>query len=88
MKIKTDYIGRVVGWKPINKKPKMYFQPSLPPKVCSKCGKLYMDTWNLFCGLDGKWLIDVSRLDFKHRKLLGFTKPSIQPKAILTECES
>lgn len=80
--VETDYNGRVKGWKPIKKKPKMY-TISLPPNVCSKCGKLYMDTWSKFCCLDGKWLISVSRLDFGRRKILGFKKPSEQPEWLL-----
>ena len=83
-KVEIDYYGRVKGWQPIKKKPKMYFKPSLPPKVCSHCGKLYSDTWNHYCGLDGKWLIDISRLDLKHRKLLGINEPSRQPGWLLT----
>lgn len=79
----VDYYGRIIGWKPIKKKPKMY-SISLPPNVCSHCGKLYMDTWSKFCTLDGKWLVNTAFLDMKHRKLLGFTKPSRQPKWLLT----
>lgn len=84
MKPKTDYNGRIIGWKPIKKKPSFY-TIGLPPNVCSKCGKLYMDTWSCFCSLDGKWLINVSRLDFPRRKMLGFDKPSKQPKGLLAE---
>lgn len=82
-KVDVDYNGRVIGWIPIKKKPKMY-SIGLPPNVCSKCGKIYMDTWSRFCSLDGKWLVSVSRLDYKRRKIIGFTKPSDQPKWLLT----
>jgi len=78
----TDYYGRVLGWKPIKKKPFRYTIGS-PPNVCSKCGKWYMDPWSSFCSLDGKWLVNTDRLDFEHRKLLGFSEPSPQPKELL-----
>ena len=78
-KVNVDYFGRVVDWIAIKKKPLMY-SIGLPPNVCSKCGKLYMDTWSQFCSLDGKWLISTELLDFKHRKLIGFDKQSHQPK--------
>ncbi len=84
MKPKTDYHGRVIGWIPIKKKPKMY-SIGLPPNVCSKCGKLYMETWSMFCSLDGKWLVNTEFLDIKHRKMLGLSKPSRQPKWLWTK---
>ncbi len=83
-KVDTDYNGRVLGWQPIKKKPLMY-SVSLPPNVCSKCGKLYMDTWSQYCSLDGKWLINTEFLDFEHRKMLGFDKPSRQPERLLAK---
>ena len=82
--MQTDYHGRVKGWKPIKKKPLMY-TIGLSPNVCSKCGKLYMDSWSRFCSLDGKWLIPVDRLDFERRRLIGFTEPSPQPKELLCD---
>jgi len=75
IKIKTDYHGRVEGWKPITKKPIPYFI-SVGAKACSKCGKLYFDSWSAFCCLDGKWLIHTEVLDKEHRNLLGLEDES------------
>lgn len=74
-KVDVDYYGRVKGWEPIKKKPFPYFI-SIGVKACSKCGKLYFDTWSSFCQLDGKFLIMTEELDMDHRKLLGFTDES------------
>ena len=82
-KVETDYYGRVKGWQPIKKKPKMY-SIGVGVKACSKCGKLYFDTWSMYCQLDGKWLANTEFLDLKHRKLLGFNEPSKQPGWLLT----
>ena len=81
-KPKTDELGRIKGWPPIKKKPLLH-SLGLPPNVCSKYGIMYKDTWPMFCAIDGKWLISTGRLDFKRRKLLGFTASSRLPKKFL-----
>lgn len=81
----TDYYGRVIGWKPIKKKPKLFINTPLGGRVCSKCGKLYMDTWSLYCCLDGKFLISIECLDFERRKLLGFDRPSRMNKELIVQ---
>jgi hypothetical protein len=81
--IQRDYNGRVIGWTPIRKKPLMY-SVGIGPKICSHCGKLYIDSWSMFCSLDGKWLVNTEFLDLEHRKMLGFDEPSHMPKHLLT----
>lgn len=85
MKQKIDYYGRVTGWKPIKKKPFNYIASSLGARFCSKCGKLYVDTWSMFCSLDGKFLISSEQLDFERRKMLGFDKPSHFKKEMIVD---
>ena len=82
-KIERDYNGRVLHWIPIKKKPLMY-SVGVGSKICSHCGKLYMDSWSMFCALDGKWLVNTEFLDFEHRKCLGFDEPSHMPKHLCT----
>jgi len=85
LKCKTDYYGRVKGWKLIKKKPFNYIASSLGVRFCSKCGRLCMDTWSMFCSLDGKFLINSEQLDFERRKMLGFDKPSHFSKEMLVD---
>lgn len=77
--IKSDYYGRIEGWTPIKNKPFPYFI-SIGVKACSKCGKLYFDTWSNFCQLDGKFLIMTDILDKDHRQLLGLEEESAYQK--------